>query len=470
MVTMSLRNDIVSQAAQQALAACDVHALSGIDADTGKRPPGIPKLCDEQPKIVDEAIRLLDGGYWSIAIYPPGVVIGKREPTNGKEPIGSQWGLVRWDKEKLRETFARYPKAGAGICFGPGRAPGQGWLIDLEGDGPQAEESLSILLGGEDPTTMGWRSARGAHNVFKADGERLLKALSGAGCKESKGQPGVFHLDELPGLEFRIGGYKPDGTVKQVQSVIPPTPGTDGMPREWTNPPSVGAAALPEVAYLCLETIAASKHPVVEPAHAAGNGRAATGGNGQQCDANPPVGPSVETWAIRYLEKIDPAIQGQKGSSPTFRAACVMARFGLPKDTALRLLLDHYNPRCVPPWREAELRHKIDDAYKAESNHGSMATSSPRRPGVSAPSEDRKRRVAVDTRPKIEINTERHLAVEATVKAIASDPEIYRLGDTLGTVVEEEFESVTLPDGGNYGAPEGVRGSWRCPSRPSAAS
>jgi hypothetical protein len=38
-----------------------------------------------------------------------------------------------------------------------------------------------------------------------------------------------------PGLEFRIGGYKPDGTPKQVQSACPPTPGTDGKPRQWNH-------------------------------------------------------------------------------------------------------------------------------------------------------------------------------------------------------------------------------------------
>src|SRR3712207_8246528 len=47
-----------------------------------------------------------------------------------------------------------------GICLGPGRAPDGKWLADLEGDGPEAEESRAALLGGELLETMGWSSAR----------------------------------------------------------------------------------------------------------------------------------------------------------------------------------------------------------------------------------------------------------------------------------------------------------------------
>jgi hypothetical protein len=176
------------------------------------------------------ALDLLRRGFWPVAIYPPGVKLGKRV-TKGKEPIGKKWGAERWTEQRLRDTFRKYPTAGVGICFGPGRGPNGSWLIDLEGDGPQAAESLTILLGGEIIPTLGWSSTRGTHTVFTADGGRLLKLLAEAGGKEGTGiKSGVWHLDALPDLEIRIGGYHPDESVKQVQSVVPPTCG-----RRWND-------------------------------------------------------------------------------------------------------------------------------------------------------------------------------------------------------------------------------------------
>ncbi len=103
------------------------------------------------------------------------------------------------------------------------------------------------------------------HTLFVADGDRLLTALQGAGAKEEKGhKTGVWKLPELPDLERRIGGRKPDGVVKQVQSVVPPTFGVDGKAREWTSPPSAGIAELPEAAYVFLEGLAAKNRSAVE--------------------------------------------------------------------------------------------------------------------------------------------------------------------------------------------------------------
>jgi P4 family phage/plasmid primase-like protien len=198
---------------------------------------------------LDEALRLLKAGYWPIAIHPPG--------KNGKRPIGKDWGLTRWTAAKLRQTYAYNPRAGVGICFGPGRSPSGGWLIDIEGDGPEANQCRVSLLEGEVLDTIGWTSARGGHDIFEADGERLLEALASAGATESKelGKAGVWHLDTLPGLEFRVGGYKADGkTIKQVQSVVPPTIGTDGKPRQWDGSDTL--ASLPESAYVFLEGLA----------------------------------------------------------------------------------------------------------------------------------------------------------------------------------------------------------------------
>jgi hypothetical protein len=202
-------------------------------------------------------------GYWPVAVYPKGAtkLDGKSISKEGKDPIGLAWGLERWTEEKLRAAYERYPAAGAGICFGPGRGPGGSWLVDLEGDGPEAAESLATVMGGEIPETPSWESTRGGHTLFVTDGERLLSLLADAGAKEGTGtKVGVYHLPELPGLEWRVGGFKADGTtVKQVQSVVPPTPGTDGQPRVWRVTPRSPPAPLPESAYVYVERLATQK-------------------------------------------------------------------------------------------------------------------------------------------------------------------------------------------------------------------
>ena len=55
---------------------------------------------------------------------------------------------------------------------------------------------------------------------------------------------------------------------------------------------------------------------------------------------------------------------------------------------------------------------------------------------------------AADTRPKIEINTERHLTVEAAIKAIAGDPDLFTGGAIRWEPwSREKSESVKLPGG-----------------------
>lgn len=67
--------------------------------------------------------------------------------------------------------------------------------------------------------------------------------------------------------------------------------------------------------------------------------------------------------ARSYLSKMPPSVQGSNGSGALFFAACKVVEFGLRREEALELLLE-FNTRCEPPWSEAELRHKLADAFK----------------------------------------------------------------------------------------------------------
>ncbi len=71
----------------------------------------------------------------------------------------------------------------------------------------------------------------------------------------------------------------------------------------------------------------------------------------------------VERRAIKYLDRMPEAISGQGGHSATYAAATSLVHgFGIEPQKALTILVDRYNPRCVPPWTEKELLHKVTDA------------------------------------------------------------------------------------------------------------
>lgn len=100
------------------------------------------------------------------------------------------------------------------------------------------------------------------------------------------------------------------------------------------------------------------------------------------CKPEPVAGPTVEgrkplrlfdavERAQRYLATMDPAIEGEKGSTKLLKAAIALVRgFDLNQDDALQLLQSEFNPRCVPVWTEQELSHKVEDADKGGGERG----------------------------------------------------------------------------------------------------
>ncbi|MGO9598367.1 MAG: bifunctional DNA primase/polymerase [Isosphaeraceae bacterium] len=180
---------------------------------------------------LDTALELLHLGMWPVAIK-----------TGEKAPIGDSWGSTRPTEQLLKETFQSFPKAGVGLLLGP-----EAGIIDRACDGPEGEESLKRLMGGEIILTLGWSSARGPHHLFRYD-PRLARY----------GKSIIKELHQLPGLEIRIGR-----NGKQLQSNCPPTVGTDGKPRKWNGNDDV--ANLPEAVFSLLDTALASSKREVGP-------------------------------------------------------------------------------------------------------------------------------------------------------------------------------------------------------------
>jgi hypothetical protein len=204
--------------------------------DTTAKPQPPDTTANPQPPDTtakDSVIALLAAGFWPVVIYPPGVEREGKPPTKGKEPIGDAWGAKRITLKQIDDRFTRHPDAGGGMLLGPGKGPDGSWPVDFEGDGPAAANSLLALFGGSIPDTMSWTSRRQPHRVYRGD-KRFLDLLVRCKAEERKGPggAGALHLPFLPDLEIRVGGWHPDGKLKQIQSVTPPTPGEDGVPRQ----------------------------------------------------------------------------------------------------------------------------------------------------------------------------------------------------------------------------------------------
>ena len=74
--------------------------------------------------------------------------------------------------------------------------------------------------------------------------------------------------------------------------------------------------------------------------------------------------------SLAYDVKTPPAISGQGGHAATVSVACNHVHgFGQTPNEAAILMTD-WNQKCVPPWSESELQHKLDWANKREDSNG----------------------------------------------------------------------------------------------------
>ena len=71
---------------------------------------------------------------------------------------------------------------------------------------------------------------------------------------------------------------------------------------------------------------------------------------------------------ITYLKEVAPvAIAGAAGDETAFKVCCAGRDVGLSESTTFSLVSEHWNPRCLPPWSDEELKDKAAHAYKYAS-------------------------------------------------------------------------------------------------------
>jgi len=70
---------------------------------------------------------------------------------------------------------------------------------------------------------------------------------------------------------------------------------------------------------------------------------------------------------VAYLAACPPAIAGQEGHNQTYSVACnIFNGFRLTEEETYDYLRCIYNGKCQPPWSDEELRHKANQATKAQ--------------------------------------------------------------------------------------------------------
>jgi putative DNA primase/helicase len=295
----------------------------------------------------------LDAGLWPIAITAPDDKMAK---SPGKQPIGRAWAAERHDVQWFQATYRRYPKAGIGLKLGA-----DGGVVDIDIDQPElAGPVLARIFPGGPPETLGWQNEGGRFHLLFLWDDRLVRY----------GKSIIKGGTHYPGLEIRIGTGAHDG--KQFQSVIPPSRMANGRARRWNGNPAI--LPLPESFFADLDAhtsptaTAVQGRPVERPATptaapVAPPRRGSAGGNGRR--------PTAEERAVKYLKSCPPAIQGNDGSGQTLKVCIAVGPgFDLPEDVAYRLILEHYNPRCVPVWLEKDLLRKVKEAYRVEPRRG----------------------------------------------------------------------------------------------------
>ena len=234
------------------------------------------------------------------------------------------------DAAIIRDWWTRNPNANLGVATG-----GAARLYVVDVDAPQGghtkDGAASLAAEGiELPATLTATTPNGGRHYYFTN-DRTLTKDQVKSCADVNG---------LLGVDVRAsGGY-----------IVAPPSEIDGKRYVFQGVGDFSAvrlATLPQAFYQQPKAAAANPAPSVVSARPL-----------------PMLGSADAVARARaYLATCDAAISGQGGHNATLHAAhAVVVGFALDDATALQLLESEYNPRCVPPWTQKELMHKIESA------------------------------------------------------------------------------------------------------------
>jgi hypothetical protein len=241
------------------------------------------------------------------------------------KPGEKQPPLVKWsaeattDKATVRRWWSRWPSANIGIACGPSNL----CVIDLDqknGKDGRAELNDLELTHGRLPATLTAQTPTGGwHLFFRGTTDSPIGKLGvGIDVKSAGGYV------VAPGSNINAGEYAwcNGDQIAELPSWLE---GLIGAPREHKERDEVPAVELDNEAAIA--------------------------------------------WAERYLpEDAPPAIAFHHGDDTTYKVAARLKGQGLSEPTALDMMLEHYNPRCDPPWTHEELQKRVAHGFRYAQN------------------------------------------------------------------------------------------------------
>lgn len=311
----------------------------------------------------------------------------------GKTPIVRDWqNVATRDPGRVEAWWTQHPDANIGVLASRFKEVAL-VVIDLDRkngkDGVVAFEHLAREHGAAVPKTLSATSPSGGKHLFFVPAGAYGNSASALG----------------PGIDVRgVGGY-----VVGSGSVI------EGRHYAWDNP-ETPIAPCPDWLAALLSSPPRSPRAVVSP-----------------------IDLDLETnieRAIDYLRTAAPlAVENSGGDGTTYAVACKVKDFGLSEGKCLGVLLDHWNPRCSPPWQADELETKVQNAYAYGKEPVGIATPEAQFAPVQT--------TGKICRPTIDINEAplHELATKAERALIASAAPIYARGARLVRPVVEDVDA-----------------------------
>lgn len=276
-------------------------------------------------------------GQWALHYAQLGLAVFPLSPKS-KVPLKGSRGFKDATKniEEIRRLWTINPDANIGIATG---AVSRIIVVDIDGDaGLQSFRELQKQLEPFPATVQvqtpgkiidGTHSGIGLHLYYlKPDGVSINSAVGVAANIDVRGDNGYI---VAAGSEHPNGGFYqfiPGVALGEIPFAVLPAPLVDFFVNATTKKTSP------------INPVADPNMPLTQ---------APTNMGSAALDDN------LLKRIIAYLDTCAPAVQGQNGHSALLVVANSLVHgFGLEPDTAARIAWQHYNPKCQPPWGDAE--------------------------------------------------------------------------------------------------------------------